>query len=134
MTVLCFWPGRLWRPTRMQSIRGKPGNNPQEKASFFPGIFPAFLGQKPSYYRKTQRGRRRLFGFPNVFTSLKGVQRPTAFGRGFGGGEPPTFPLLEVPMSGLQSVYKEMTAFFQPLWPGEDKPLVLGEEIGRAHV
>lgn len=30
-------------------------------------------------------------------------------------------------MSGLQSVYKEMTAFFQPLWPGEDKPLVLGE-------
>ena len=30
-------------------------------------------------------------------------------------------------MPGLQSVYKEMTAFFQPLWPGEDKPLVLGE-------
>ena len=30
-------------------------------------------------------------------------------------------------MPGLQSVYKEMLAFFQPLWPGEDKPLVLGE-------
>ena len=30
-------------------------------------------------------------------------------------------------MPGLQTVYKEMTAFFQPLWPGEDKPLVLGE-------
>ncbi len=30
-------------------------------------------------------------------------------------------------MSGLQTVYKEMSAFFQPLWPGEDKPLVLGE-------
>ena len=30
-------------------------------------------------------------------------------------------------MPGLQSVYKEMSAFFQPLWPGEDKPLVLGE-------
>lgn len=30
-------------------------------------------------------------------------------------------------MSGLQTVYKEMAAFFQPLWPGEDKPLVLGE-------
>jgi len=30
-------------------------------------------------------------------------------------------------MPGLQAVYKEMTAFFQPLWPGEDKPLVLGE-------
>lgn len=37
------------------------------------------------------------------------------------------FPLLEVFMPGLQSVYKEMLAFFQPLWPGEDKPLVLGE-------
>ncbi len=30
-------------------------------------------------------------------------------------------------MSGVQSVYKEMLTFFQPLWPGEDKPLVLGE-------
>ncbi len=30
-------------------------------------------------------------------------------------------------MPGLQTVYKEMLAFFQPLWPGEDKPLVLGE-------
>ena len=30
-------------------------------------------------------------------------------------------------MPGLQTVYKEMIAFFQPLWPGEDKPLVLGE-------
>ena len=30
-------------------------------------------------------------------------------------------------MSGLQIVYKEMAVFFQPLWPGEDKPLVLGE-------
>ena len=30
-------------------------------------------------------------------------------------------------MSSLQAVYQEMTAFFQPLWPGEDKPLVLGE-------
>ncbi|MBQ6961332.1 MAG: hypothetical protein IJP78_10190, partial [Clostridia bacterium] len=39
----------------MQSIRGKPGNNPEEKASFFPGIFPAFLGQKPSNFRISQR-------------------------------------------------------------------------------
>ena len=30
-------------------------------------------------------------------------------------------------MSSLQSVYQEMQAFFKPLWPGEDKPLVLGE-------
>ena len=30
-------------------------------------------------------------------------------------------------MSGLQAVYHEMQAFFRPLWPGEDKPLVLGE-------
>ena len=30
-------------------------------------------------------------------------------------------------MPGLQSVYQDMLAFFQPLWPGEDKPLVLGE-------
>ena len=30
-------------------------------------------------------------------------------------------------MPGLQNVYKEMLTFFQPLWPGEDKPLVLGE-------
>ncbi len=30
-------------------------------------------------------------------------------------------------MTGLQSVYQDMLAFFKPLWPGEDKPLVLGE-------
>ena len=30
-------------------------------------------------------------------------------------------------MPGLQAVYREMQAFFKPLWPGEDKPLVLGE-------
>ena len=30
-------------------------------------------------------------------------------------------------MTGVQSVYKEMITFFRPLWPGEDKPLVLGE-------
>ena len=30
-------------------------------------------------------------------------------------------------MAGLQSVYQDMMAFFKPLWPGEDKPLVLGE-------
>ena len=30
-------------------------------------------------------------------------------------------------MPGVQAVYQEMLAFFQPLWPGEDKPLVLGE-------
>ncbi len=30
-------------------------------------------------------------------------------------------------MSTLQTVYRDMAAFFKPLWPGEDKPLVLGE-------
>lgn len=30
-------------------------------------------------------------------------------------------------MPGLQSVYQEMLDFFRPLWPGQDKPLVLGE-------
>lgn len=30
-------------------------------------------------------------------------------------------------MPGLQTVYQDMLAFFRPLWPGEDKPLVLGE-------
>ena len=30
-------------------------------------------------------------------------------------------------MPGVQSVYQDMQAFFRPLWPGEDKPLVLGE-------
>ena len=30
-------------------------------------------------------------------------------------------------MAPLQSVYQEMQAFFKPLWPGEDRPLVLGE-------
>ena len=30
-------------------------------------------------------------------------------------------------MAGVQAVYQEMQAFFRPLWPGEDKPLVLGE-------
>lgn len=33
-------------------------------------------------------------------------------------------------MASLQTVYQEMTAFFRPLWPGEDKPLVLGEGNG----
>lgn len=30
-------------------------------------------------------------------------------------------------MTALQAVYQDMLDFFQPLWPGEDKPLVLGE-------
>lgn len=30
-------------------------------------------------------------------------------------------------MSDLSAVYQEMLAFFKPLWPGEDKPLVLGD-------
>ena len=30
-------------------------------------------------------------------------------------------------MAGLQQVYQDMLRFFGPLWPGEDKPLVLGE-------
>ena len=30
-------------------------------------------------------------------------------------------------MPGVQAVYQEMQAFFKPLWPGKDKPLVLGE-------
>ena len=30
-------------------------------------------------------------------------------------------------MPAVQAVYQEMQAFFKPLWPGEDKPLVLGE-------
>jgi len=30
-------------------------------------------------------------------------------------------------MPSVQKVYQEMLSFFRPLWPGEDKPLVLGE-------
>ena len=30
-------------------------------------------------------------------------------------------------MAGVEKVYQEMLSFFRPLWPGEDKPLVLGE-------
>ena len=30
-------------------------------------------------------------------------------------------------MATVQTLYQEMAAFFKPLWPGEDKPLVLGE-------
>lgn len=30
-------------------------------------------------------------------------------------------------MTALENVYAEMEKFFRPLWPGEDKPLVLGE-------
>lgn len=30
-------------------------------------------------------------------------------------------------MASLTHVYRDMQAFFKPLWPGEDKPLVLGE-------
>ncbi len=30
-------------------------------------------------------------------------------------------------MAALDTLYADMLAFFRPLWPGEDKPLVLGE-------
>ena len=30
-------------------------------------------------------------------------------------------------MADVNAVYQEMLAFFRPLWPGEDKPLVLGD-------
>lgn len=30
-------------------------------------------------------------------------------------------------MAALDAVYQEMQSFFKPLWPGEDKPLVLGD-------
>lgn len=30
-------------------------------------------------------------------------------------------------MASLAAVYRDMEAFFRPLWPGEDRPLVLGE-------
>ena len=30
-------------------------------------------------------------------------------------------------MSTVDAVYQEMQSFFKPLWPGEDKPLVLGD-------
>ena len=33
-------------------------------------------------------------------------------------------------MPQLKTVYQEMREFFSPLWPGEDKPLVLGEGNG----
>ena len=39
LAALCFWPGVLRTPTRMRSIRGKPGNNPQGKLAF-PSDFP----------------------------------------------------------------------------------------------
>ena len=37
-------------------------------------------------------------------------------------------------MATVQTVYQEMQAFFKPLWPGEDKPLVLGEGKGDSPV
>ena len=30
-------------------------------------------------------------------------------------------------MADVSAVYEEMLSFFRPLWPGEDKPLVLGD-------
>ena len=41
LAALCFWPGVLRTPSRMRSIRGKPGNNPLGKLAFpsdFPGL------------------------------------------------------------------------------------------------
>lgn len=35
-------------------------------------------------------------------------------------------------MDALSRVYADMLAFFRPLWPGEDKPLVLGEGMADA--
>ena len=47
------------------------------------------MGQKFADFRKAQRGRQRLFVFPNVAISLSGVQRTKSFGSGVQGDEPP---------------------------------------------
>jgi hypothetical protein len=73
---------------------GKAVNNPMGKARFPHGIFPAFYGPEASSFRKPQRGRRKLSVLPNKVLSPVGVQRSKTFGRGFGGGEPPMYPLL----------------------------------------
>ena len=47
------------------------------------------MGQKFADFRKAQRGKQRLFVFPNVAISLSGVQRTKSFGSGVQGDEPP---------------------------------------------
>ena len=43
-------PASFGRQSRMQSIREKPGNNPQGKVYFPLGFSRAFWGQKPSNF------------------------------------------------------------------------------------
>ena len=45
------------------------------------------MGQKFADFRKAQRGKQRLFVFPNVAISLSGVQRTKSFGSGVQGAE-----------------------------------------------
>ena len=79
-------------PTRMQSIRGKPGNHPMGKFTFPIGCSRAFLGQKPSNFPSPQRARRSLSAYPNyVISPVVGPGRSPPWRRS-GGAQPPASP------------------------------------------
>ena len=55
---------------------GKAWENPEGKVNFPLGIFPAFLGQKPSNFSYPQRGRRSMSAYPeNVISPVAGPGR-----------------------------------------------------------
>ena len=77
--------------------RGKESNFPQLLGKNDPtcrrcASGPASCGRQARSLQSfvSPSNRRMLSGFPVQNNSPNGVQRPTAFGRGFGGGEPPT--------------------------------------------
>ena len=73
LVTLCFWPGGE-AASPDASHPGKPRNKPQAKVNFPLGFFPAFLGQKPSNFRKPQRDRRNLSALSNLFNRLLGCK------------------------------------------------------------
>ena len=73
----------------MQSIRGKPGNNPQGKVYFPPRIFPGFLGPEALKLSVTPARLAEAVDIPNNVIS-PGV------GPGTKHGQPPVADVLSV--------------------------------------
>ena len=73
----------------MLRIRGKPGNNPQGKVHFSPGIFPGFLGPEALKLSVTPARQAEAVDIPNNVIS------PVA-GPGTKHGQPPVADVLSV--------------------------------------
>ena len=90
---LCFWLGVLWTPTRMQSIRGKPGKNPKGKLTFPLGFSLAFLGQKPTNFRLPKQMADVAVFFPWSLFAKYGSRGITPLAQVWGPKRPENLPL-----------------------------------------